>query len=103
VYRGIDLAAASKGAAFPERTIVSETPRNGIETSFFAWAYVDWPFKFVYDVKGNTSELYNLSNDPDEQHNLVEIDPDRASRMRGALGRWLDLETVAPPAVRASK
>jgi arylsulfatase A-like enzyme len=103
VYRGVDLVAAAKAPAFPVRPIVSETPRNGIETSFFAWAYVDWPYKFVYDVKGNTNELYDLSNDPDEQHNLVEVDPDRASHMRAALGRWLDLETVAPPAVRASR
>ncbi len=103
VYRGIDLLGASRAPEFPTRTIVSETPRNGIETSFFAWGYVDWPYKFVYDVKGNTNELYDLSADPNEQHNLVEVDPDRAARMRAALGRWLDLETVAPPAVRASR
>lgn len=103
VYRGIDLVAASRQPEFPKRIVVSETPRNGIETSFFAWAYVDWPYKYVYDVKGNTSELYDLSADPNEQHNLVEIDPMRAAAMRAALGRWLDLETVAPPADRASR
>jgi arylsulfatase A-like enzyme len=103
VYRGTDLLAAARAPEFPRRVVVSETPRNGIETSFFAWAYVDWPYKYVYDVKGNTNELYDLSSDPNEQHNLIEVDRDRAARMRDALGRWLDLETVAPPTVRAAR
>ncbi len=103
VYRGLDLVAASRLPEFPQRVVVSETPRNGIETSFFAWGYIDWPYKYVYDIKGGTHELYDLANDPNEQHNLIEIDRDRAARMRGALGRWLDLETVAPPAARASR
>ncbi len=103
VYRGIDLIAKAREPQFPQRVVVSETPRNGIETSFYAWAYVDWPYKFVYDIKGNTNELYDLATDPTEQKNLVEVDPSRAAEMRSALGRWLDLETVAPPAVRASR
>lgn len=103
VYRGIDLVASTKLAEFPKRVIVSETPRNGIETSFFAWAYIDWPYKYVYDIRGMTSELYNLESDPNEQHNLVEIDPTKVAAMRAALGRWLDLETVQVQPTRASK
>jgi arylsulfatase A-like enzyme len=106
VYRGLDLLHAATLAEFPRRPIVSETPRNGIETSFFAWAYIDWPYKFMYDVKGNIQELYNLETDPNEQKNLIDRDPDRAAVLRTALGRWLDLESVAQPAgtgARASR
>jgi arylsulfatase A-like enzyme len=103
VYRGIDLIAGARLPSFPSRVIVSETPRNGLETSFFAWAYIDWPYKYVYDVKGYTSELYNLAQDPDEQINLVEQDSMRALRMRDALGRWLDLETAVPSDARAAR
>lgn len=103
VYRGIDLVAAARAGGLPRRPIVSETPRNGIETSFFAWAYIDWPYKYVYDVRGVTHELYDLAADPDEQRNLVEVERDRAARLRAALGRWLDLETVAPPPARAAR
>lgn len=103
VYRGIDLVGAARSGAVPSRPMVSETPRNGIEAIFYAWAYMEWPYKYVYDVKGNIHELYDLSTDPMEQRNLIEIEPDHARRMREAFGRWLDLETVAPPAVRAAR
>lgn len=101
VYRGIDLVAAARQPVFPVRPIVSETPRNGIETSFFAWAYIDWPYKYIYDIRGGTQELYDLSNDPDEQRSLIEIDRERATLMRNAFGRWLDLEMAPPPRPRA--
>ena len=101
VYRGIDLVAAARQPVFPVRPIISETPRNGIETSFFAWAYIDWPYKYVYDIRGGTQELYDLAQDPDEQRSLIEIDRDRAAQMRSAFGRWLDLEMAPPPRPRA--
>lgn len=103
VYRGLDLIGAARQPEFPVRPMVSETPRNGIETSFFAWAYIDWPFKYVYDIRGGTHELYNLADDPDEQRSLIEIDRGRAAQMRAAFGRWLDLETVNPPVVQAAR
>ena len=103
VYRGIDLVGAVRSGGVPQRVIVSETPRNGIETSFFAWAYIDWPYKLIYDIRGNTTELYDLVADPTEQRNLVERDRDRAAAMRAALGRWLDLETVGPSMDRAAR
>jgi arylsulfatase A-like enzyme len=103
VYRGIDLVAATRAGEPPHRVVVSETPRNGIETSFFAWAWIDWPYKLVYDIRGNTTELYDMASDPGEQQNLVERDPSRAAAMRAALGRWLDLETVGPSMDRAAR
>lgn len=102
VYRGIDLLAASRLAEFPRRVLVGETPRNGIETNFFAWAWIDWPYKYVYDVRYGAHELYHLERDPQEQINLIELEPERATAMREALGRWLDLETAAPLQARAA-
>ncbi len=92
VYRGIDLLAAARLPVFPERGIVTEPPRNDPEAAFFAWAYVEGRYKYLYDRKGVTAELYDLEKDPAEQHNLVEREPVIAARMRGALGRFLDLE-----------
>jgi arylsulfatase len=92
VYRGIDLLAAAKLPVFPRRAIVTEPPRNDPEAAFFAWALVEGHHKYLYDRKGMTDELYDLDQDPSEQHNLVERDPERAAEMRGALGRFLDLE-----------
>jgi arylsulfatase A-like enzyme len=98
-YRGIDLLAAAAAGELPSRQIVSETPRNLIESSFYSWALVDWPKKIVWDVRSNATEIYDLAEDPGEQKNLVDRDPETARRMRDALGTWLDLETSRTGAV----
>jgi arylsulfatase A-like enzyme len=98
-YRGIDLLAAAAAGGPPPRVIVSETPRNLIESSFYSWALVDWPYKVLWDVRSNTTEIYDISTDPGEQHNLVDRDPTLASRMRAELGGWLDRETARTGAV----
>lgn len=98
-YRGIDLVGALRSGGLPVRQIVSETPRNLIESSFYTWALVDWPYKILWDVRSNTTEIYDLESDPGEQHNLVDRDPALAGRMRAALGAWLDRETARTGAI----
>lgn len=48
----------------------------------------DW--KFIYDWRRNTYELYDLSADPDELVNLVDEQPERADDLKGVLWRWWD-------------
>jgi len=98
-YRGIDLLAAAGAGGPPPRPIVSETPRNLIESSFYSWALVDWPYKILWDVRSNTTEIYDVSADPGEQTNLVDRQPELAARMRASLGEWLDRETARTGAV----
>lgn len=98
-YRGIDLRLSALSGELPSRPIVSETPRNLIESSFYSWALVDWPFKIVWDVRSNTTEIFDLRSDPGEMHNLVDRDPLLAQRMRRTLGEWLDRETARTGAV----
>ncbi len=98
-YRGVDLVAAARGGGPPQRIVVSETPRNLIESSFYSWALVDWPYKILWDVRSNTTEVFDLATDPGEQRNLVDRDPALAARMRQTLGAWLDRETARTGAV----
>lgn len=98
-YRGIDLVGAVSRGPLPSRTIVSETPRNLIESSFYSWALVDWPYKIVWDVRSNTTEIFDLSNDPGEVRSLADRDPALAERLRRTLGEWLDRETARTGAV----
>jgi arylsulfatase A-like enzyme len=93
-YRGIDLAAAARLGSMPRRCIVSETPRNLIESSFYTWAMVRWPYKIMWDLRSNAWELYDIETDRDEVHNLTDRRPELADEMRQALGAWLDRETA---------
>jgi arylsulfatase A-like enzyme len=94
---GIDLLGD-----VPARPIVTETPRNGVDVTFFAYAVTDGPWRLIYDVYGNTTELYDLDADPTELHNLADREPERLAAMRAALARWLDSTRSVGPLVVSS-
>jgi choline-sulfatase len=98
-YRGIDLLASVRSGALPSRPIVSETPRNLIQSPFFSWALVEWPYKIVYDTRSSTTEIFDIANDPGEQRNIADREKELTERMRATLGRWLDEETARTGAV----
>jgi arylsulfatase A-like enzyme len=98
-YRGVDLRPSALPGGLPRRPIISETPRNLIESSFYSWALVDWPYKVIWDVRSNTTEVFDLALDPGELHSLADRDPGLATRMRQLLGEWIDRETARTGAV----
>jgi arylsulfatase A-like enzyme len=74
----------------PARPIFVETPRNGVDVTFFAYAVTDRRWRLIYDVVGNTTELYDLDADPGELRNLADREPGRTAELRAVLARWLD-------------
>lgn len=77
-------------AAAVARPIFAETPLNLVETSFFAYAVTVGHWRYIYDVRGNTAELYDLEADPQALRNLADLDPGKAAEMRAVLAHWLD-------------
>lgn len=57
-----------------------------------AWLDGPWKLHRIDAPKGDEVrwELYNLADDPREQHDLAESQPDRAGAMRRALEGWLE-------------
>ena len=89
---GIDLLGE-----VPARPIVVETPRNGVDVTFFAYAVNDGSWRLIYDVYGNTTELYDLASDPLELHNLGLTDHSPATSVW--LVEWPDRGgALLPPA-----
>lgn len=88
-YTSIDLLATVEGLA-PQRPIFMETPRNVPQGDFFAWAVVEGDWRLIYDLVGNTYELFDNQGDRGEQHNLIEQEPAQAQHLKSILGAWLD-------------
>jgi arylsulfatase A-like enzyme len=47
-------------------------------------------WKYIYDLRDGTEELYDLDRDPDEQHNLAASQPELGSRLRQRLAAWTE-------------
>jgi arylsulfatase A-like enzyme len=47
-------------------------------------------WKYIFNLREGSQELYDLSRDPDEQHNLAAQQPERSARLRQRLAAWTD-------------
>jgi arylsulfatase A-like enzyme len=73
-----------------DRPLFAETPLNIVDGPFHAFSATRNDWKLIYDVVGNTTELYDLTNDPRELHNLADREPERVAELRALLAGWLD-------------
>jgi arylsulfatase A-like enzyme len=88
-YKGVGLRLTAAGLAAGRKVFI-ETPRNVPQGNSFAWAVVEGDWLFIYDLFGNTFELYDKATDPTCRTNLIDTEPARAEAMMSALGGWLD-------------
>ena len=56
----------------------------------FTLALRDGDWKYIFDLREGAEELYDLSRDPIEQHNLSAQQPERSARLRQRLAAWTD-------------
>ena len=47
-------------------------------------------WKYIFDLREGSEELYDLGADPTEQRNLAAAQPERAARLRQRLAAWAD-------------
>jgi arylsulfatase A-like enzyme len=56
----------------------------------FTLALRDGDWKYIFDLREGAEELYDLSRDPIEQHNLAAKQRERSARLRQRLAAWTD-------------
>ncbi|MBL8195622.1 MAG: sulfatase-like hydrolase/transferase [Blastocatellia bacterium] len=91
-YNGVDLVETAKNNV-TNRQVFMETPRNVPDANFFAWAMVDGDWRLIYDIVGNTFELYNTKLDPLEQNNLIDKEIEKTNELKKKFGLWFDYQT----------
>ncbi|HEX3645437.1 MAG TPA: sulfatase-like hydrolase/transferase [Vicinamibacterales bacterium] len=47
-------------------------------------------WKYIFDLREGSQELYDLSRDPNERHSLAALQPERSARLRQRLVAWTD-------------
>ncbi len=74
-------------AAFPDRPLYFQFPHYYPTTSPVS-AVIDGEWKLLEYFEDGRLELYHLSIDPGEQHDLAAKEPERARRMQRQLATW---------------
>ncbi len=98
---GLDLRPLFDGAEGLERdALYFHYPhnRNGVKYNMGSVIRSgDW--KFYRSLGVMEDALFNLKDDPMEQHNLIAENPERADRLRAKLVEWLgEVDACLPPA-----
>jgi arylsulfatase A-like enzyme len=86
--QGVDLAIANS------RPIYAETFQNPVAHSpdcpegCVTKVLLEWPYKYVDNRTNRRQELYDLSQDPQENHNLFATQSELAGRLANHLQAW---------------
>lgn len=79
----------TNGAPLPERPLYWHYPHYGNQGGDPSSVIRQGKWKLTYYYEGERAELYNLQQDPFEQHNLAEEEPGTAQALSAKLMQWL--------------
>jgi len=88
---GLPLPAGIQAGVPPQigHPLLAEAyPLEGLSREGHWRAFFEGDFKFLWNSKGN-SLLFNLKDDPNEEKNLITLDPNRMQNMLSNLNRYL--------------
>jgi arylsulfatase A-like enzyme len=77
-------------ADFSRGPIYWHYPHYGNQGGVPARAVRDGQWKLIEFMEDGALELYNLVDDPREQHNLAKSEPERTARMKDMLYQWCE-------------
>jgi arylsulfatase A-like enzyme len=94
---GVSLVPVLKGGAIPERDLFWHYPHYGNQGGEPSSTIRSKDWKLIHYYEDGRDELYNLTDDIGEQHDLAQAQPERVAELRRRLDRWLvETDAVIP-------
>lgn len=86
---GVPPALDWQGRSLFDRT---RTPRAYfyVAEDHFTLGLREGRWKYIFNLREGAEELYDLDLDPNEQHNVAKVEPERSARMRQRLAAWTE-------------
>ncbi|HXF40321.1 MAG TPA: sulfatase-like hydrolase/transferase [Blastocatellia bacterium] len=107
-YAGASLVPLMRGDAFTAPPVYGEhwqrndspffSPEHDVDPEIHKYMVITQDgFKLIYNQNANCFELFNLRDDPKEQHNLYDRTPEKSAELKRLLGRFVDVVLVSRP------
>lgn len=95
---GVSLVPALKGGSLATRPLYWHYPHYGNQGGEPSSIIMENQWKLIYYHEDQRNELYNLTDDPQEQTDVLSVHPDLATRLSEQLSRWLKQTGAKMPA-----
>jgi arylsulfatase A-like enzyme len=94
---GVSLVSLLKGGEIRKRTLFWNYPHYGNQGGAPCGFVRDGEWKLIEWYEDGRHELYNLRDDPGEQHDLAAMNPDKVKDLAARLNAWrADVKAVMP-------
>ena len=94
---GVSLVPLLNGQTLADRPLYWHYPHYGNQGGEPSSIIRQGDWKLIHYYEDGRHELYNLADDPSEQHDLASQEPDRTSEMYDTLKKWLESVDAAYP------
>lgn len=86
---GVSLVPVLGGGPLADRPLFWHYPHYGNQGGEPSSIIMRGDWKLVFYHEDDRNELYNLANDPTEQHDIASVQAERTQQMRAELDAWL--------------
>jgi len=94
---GVSLVPLLTGGHIPDRPLFWHYPHYGNQGGEPSSVITQDDWKLIHYYEDGREELYHLSADPGESHDLASAEPDRVKSMRAQLNNWLQTTKAKLP------
>ena len=99
---GVSIVPLLKGGAIAERPLFWHYPHYGNQGGEPSSIITQDDWKLIYYHEDGRDELYHLTKDPGEKHDLARREPSKAKALRAKLDAWLKSTDAKLPAKDAA-